>query len=153
MKNSLPTKAKRAFELAAEKGSSNRLTVIPLKELDYNLNEKEFVDAIKLRYDWEITDTPKICVCGVKFSVNCAMVCQRGGFIMRGDMEVEMLRMVCNDVEEEPVLQEVTGETSNHGSHKTLMLVWIFMLEAFFERQKSAFFDVRVRRLLQRLDS
>ena len=37
------TKTKRA----PEKGSSNWLTVIPLKELDYNLNKKEFRDAIK----------------------------------------------------------------------------------------------------------
>ena len=42
VKNSLPTKAKRAVELATEDGSSNWLTVIPLKELDYNLNKKEF---------------------------------------------------------------------------------------------------------------
>ena len=40
-KNSLPTKAKRAVELATEKESSNWLTVIPLKELDYNLNKKD----------------------------------------------------------------------------------------------------------------
>ena len=99
MKNSFPTKAKRAFELAEQKGSSNRLTVISLKELDYSLNKKEFRDAIKLQYDWEITDTPKICVCSVEFSVNRAVVCQRGGFIMQRDLEVEMLRMVCNDVE------------------------------------------------------
>ena len=58
MKNSLPTKAKRAAELATEKGSSNWLTVIPLKELNYNLNTREFRDAIKLRYDWEITSSP-----------------------------------------------------------------------------------------------
>ena len=43
------------------------------------------------------------------------MVCQRGGgvIIQRHsellDLEAEMLRMVCNDVEVEPVLQEVTG--------------------------------------------
>ena len=60
VKNSLRTKAKRAVELATEKGSSNWLTVIPLKEMDYNLNKKEFRDAIKLRYDWEMTDTPMI---------------------------------------------------------------------------------------------
>ena len=58
MNNSLPTKAKRAVELAPEKDSSNWLTVIPLKQLDYNLNKKEFRDAIKLRYDWQIPDTP-----------------------------------------------------------------------------------------------
>ena len=48
VKNSLPTKDKPAVELATEKGSSSWLTVIPLKELDYNLNKKEFGDAIKL---------------------------------------------------------------------------------------------------------
>ena len=81
VKNSLPTKAKRDFELATEKGSSNWLTVIPLEELDYHVNKKEFRDAIKLRYDWEIKDTPMLCVSGVQFSVDHAMVCQRGGFI------------------------------------------------------------------------
>ena len=77
VKNSLPTKSKRAVELATEKGSSNWLTVIPLKELDYNVNKKEFKDAIKLRSDWEITDTPMLCVCGVQFSMDYAMVCQQ----------------------------------------------------------------------------
>ena len=72
-KNSLPTKAKRAVELATGKGSSNWLTVIPLKELDYTgVNKKEFRDAIKLRYDWEITDTPMLCACNVQFSVDHA---------------------------------------------------------------------------------
>ena len=47
VKNSPPTKAKRAVELARKKGSSNWLSVIPLKELD--LNKKEFRDAIKSR--------------------------------------------------------------------------------------------------------
>ena len=67
----------RAVELAT--GRTNWLTVIPLKELDYKLNKKEFRDAIKLRYDWEITDTPMLCACGVQFSVDHAMVCQRAG--------------------------------------------------------------------------
>ena len=60
---------------------------------------------------------------GVQFSVDHAMVCQRGGFVIQGhnelrDLEAEMLRMVCNDVEVEPVLREVTGETLNHGANK-----------------------------------
>ena len=136
VKNSLLTKAKRAVELATEKGSSNWLTVIPLKELDYNLNKKEFRDAIKLRYVWQITETPMLCACGVQFSVDPAMVCQRGGFIIQRhnelrDLEAEMLRMVCNDVEVEPVLQEITGETLNHGANKAPVPVWIFILEVF----------------------
>ena len=149
MKNSLPTKAKRAVELATEKGSSNWLTVIPLKELDYKLNKKEFRDAIKLRYDWEITDTPMICACGVQFSVDHAMVCQRGGFIIQRhnelrDLEAEMLRMVCNDVEVEPVLQEVTGETLNHGANKAPDARLDIHARGFWERRRSAFFHVRV---------
>ena len=130
----MPTKAKRAVELASEKGSSNWLTVIPLKELHCNLNKKEFRDAIKLRYDWEITDTPMICACGVQFNVDHAMVCQRGGFIIQRhnelrDLEAEMLRMVCNDVEVEPALQEISGGDIKSWPPKPLMPVWIFMLE------------------------
>ena len=36
-------------------------------------------DAIKLRYDWEITNIPAICTCGDLFTVDHAMVCRRGG--------------------------------------------------------------------------
>ena len=149
VKNSLPTKAKRADELATKKGSSNWLTVILLKELDYNVYKKEFRDAIKLRYDWEITDTPMLCACGVQFSVDHAMVCQRGGFIIQRhnelrDLEAEMLRMVCNDVEVEPVLEEVTGETLNHGANKAPDARLDIHARGFWERQRSAFFDVRV---------
>ena len=51
------------------------------------------------------------------------MVCQRGGFIIQRhnelrDLEAEMLGMVCNDVEVEPVLQKATGETLNRGANK-----------------------------------
>ena len=98
VKNSLPTSTKRAVELSTNKGSPNWLTVIPLKELVSNLNKKEFRDAIKLRYEWEITDTPMICACGDQFSVDHAMVCRRRGFIIQRhnelrDLEAEMLRL------------------------------------------------------------
>ena len=51
-----------------------------------------------------------------------AMVCRWGGFIIQRhnelrDLEAEMLSMVCNDVEIEPVLQEITGETLNRGAN------------------------------------
>ena len=64
-----------------------------------------------------------VCACYVQFSVDHAMVFQRGGFIIQShnelrDLEAEMLRMVCNDVEVEPVLPEITGETLSHGANK-----------------------------------
>ena len=147
MKNSLPTKVKRAAELATEKGSSNWLTEIPLKELDYSLRKKEFRDAIKLRYDWEKTDTRMICVCGGQFSVHHAMLCQRGGFIIQHhnelcDLEAEIPRMVCSDVEVEPVVKEVTGETLNHGAKKASDARLDIHARGSWERQRSSFLDV-----------
>ena len=37
VKNHLPTRTKRAVDLAAEKGASNWLTVVPIKDLNFNL--------------------------------------------------------------------------------------------------------------------
>ena len=76
------------------------------------------------------------------------MMCQRGGFIIQRhnelrDLELEMLRMVCYDVEVEPVLQEVTGETLNHGANKGPDARLDIHARGFWERQRSAFFDVR----------
>ena len=73
---------------------------------------------IILRYDWEIADLPAMCTCGDLFTVDHAMVCRHGGLIIQRhneirDLEAEMLRMVCTDVETEPVLQEITGEELN----------------------------------------
>ena len=84
--------------------------------MDFDLNKREFKDAIHLRYDWKLTDTPTVCVCRERFSVDHAMICKRGGFIIQRhnelrDLEADLLDLVCNDVEIEPVLQEITGET------------------------------------------
>ena len=51
--------------------------------------------------------------------------------------------MVCNDVEVEPVLQEVTGETLNHGANKSPDARLDIHARGSWERQRSAFFDVR----------
>ena len=72
----LPDKTQRAVDLACEKGASNRLTVIPLKDMDFDLNKQEFRDAVRLRYDWPIPDNPSVCVCGSVFTVDHAMMCQ-----------------------------------------------------------------------------
>ena len=166
MKNSLLTKAKRAVELATEKGSSNWLTVIPLKELDYNLNIKEgiFRDAIKLRYNWEITDTPKICICGVKFNGDHAMVCQHVHYPAPYKQTV---RLGSRDAikgwsvmmrKKSRYFRRSLGETLNHGTNKAPDARLDIQAQGFWERQRSAFFDVQVChpikcRLLQRLGS
>ena len=120
IKNSLTLKTQRAVELASEKGASNWLTVIPIDEMGFTLNKGEFRDALKLRYDWGIANKPSICVCGDVFNVDHAMVCRRGGFIQRHnelrDLEAHVLSIVCNDVEIEPALQELTGESLPSGA-------------------------------------
>ena len=54
-------------------------------------------------------------MCGVVSNVDHAMDYRRGGFKIQRlnelrDLEADMLSMVCNDVEIEPVFQELTGE-------------------------------------------
>ena len=51
-------KTQRAVDLACEKGASNWLTVIPLKGMDFDLNKREFRNAVRLRYVWPIPDNP-----------------------------------------------------------------------------------------------
>ena len=88
------------------------------------MNKREFRDAVKLRYDWPIDDIPSICVCGDTFTVDHAMICKRGGFvIMRHnelrDLEAELLNIVCNsDVQVEPVLQDISREQLNGGCNR-----------------------------------
>ena len=63
------------------------------------------------------------CVCGDLFDADHAMICMRGGYIIQRhneirDLEAEILRAVCTDVEMEPVLQDVTGEVLPRGAKK-----------------------------------
>ena len=100
VKNYLPESTKRAVDLAMEKGASSWLTAIPIKDLGFDQNKAQFWDAIKLRYDWEITDLTSVCVCGEAFNVDHAMFCRKGGFVIQRhnelrDLEAEMLDMVC----------------------------------------------------------
>ena len=72
------------------------------------------------------------------------MVFQLGGFIIQRhnelrDLEAGMLRMVCNDVEVEWVLQEVTVETINHGANKAPDARLDIHARSFWERPYSTF--------------
>ena len=65
------------------------------------------------------------------------------------DLQAEMLRMVCNGVETEPVLQDITGEELNRGggggrANTAPDARLDIAARGFWERQRSAFFDVRI---------
>ena len=144
-----PTKTQRALDLATEKGSSAWLAVLPLQDLEFNLNKREFRDAVKLRYDWPVEDFPSTCACGEAFTVDHSMICKLGGFITQPhnelrDLEAEFLSMVGSDVEIEPVLKDISGEHLNRWSNKAQDARLNIQTRGFWERHRSASFDVRV---------
>ena len=145
----LPDKTQRAVDLACEKGAFNWLTVIPLKDMDFDLNKREFRDAVRLRYDWPIPDNPSECVCGNLFTVDHAMICQRGGLVIQRhneirDLQAELLDMVCYDVQVEPALQPITGEELARGTNQAPDARLDVHCRGLWERQRAAFFDIRV---------
>lgn len=77
------------------------------------------------------------------------MICKRGGFIIQRhnelrELKADLLDLVCNDVETEPALQEITGETLNSGTNLACDTRRDIRTRGFWERQKSTFFDIRV---------
>ncbi len=60
------------------------------------------------------------------------------------DLEAELLNIVCNDVQVEPVLQDISGEELNGGSSRAPDARLDIRARGFWECQRLAFFDVRV---------
>jgi len=58
LKTSISGKTLRAVDLATQKGASTWLTVLPIRDMNFDLNKSEFRDAVKLRYDWEVLICP-----------------------------------------------------------------------------------------------
>ena len=152
VKQKLNTEQLKVYEAITEKGASNWLNALPLKEHDFYLNKQMFWDSISLRYNIPLTRLPARCVCdsNVTFSVEHALSCKKGGFInirhndIR-DYTAEILSEICNDVAVEPLLTPLTGERFAHKSantdeHARLDVsargVWI--------KGSRAFFDIRV---------
>ena len=115
LKSLLPTNLKRVSELASERGASNWLTVLPLKDHGFNLHKGAFRDALCLRYGWSLSNLPTKCPCGANFSVEHAQTCATGGFTIIRHNEIRdvlgsLLTGTCHDVAIEPTLQPLTGE-------------------------------------------
>ena len=116
--------------------------------MNFDLSKREFRDALRLRHDWAILDSPSVCVCGCDFNADHAMICQRGGLIIQPqneirDLEAELLDMVCHDVAVEPTLQPLTGEELNRGANTAPDARLDEHCRGFWERQRAAFFDIR----------
>ena len=150
VRESLPPPKQRAMDLLCEKGSSSWLSVLPLQDQGFNLNKGEFRDAISLRYGWQLKNVPHHCKCGKNFSADHAMICPYGGLpISRHneirDITTKWLTEVCTDVEKEPQLQPLTGETIlPRSANKQEEARVDIRAKGFWNRQQNAFFDVRV---------
>ena len=83
------------------------------------------------------------------FTVDHAMICQRGGLVIQRhneirDLQAELLDMVCYDVQVEPALQPITGEDLARGTNQAPDARLDVHCRGFWERQRAAFFDIRV---------
>ena len=99
-----------------------------MKDLNFDLSKREFRDALRLRYDWPIPDSPSVCVCGCSFTVDHAMICQRRGLVIQRhneirDLEAELLDMVCYDVQLSPPYNPSPGRSSTGEQTKHQMPV------------------------------
>ena len=111
----LPHSLKRCMALTQEKGASSWLTSMPIEEFGFALHKSAFHDALALRYNWQPVHAPCFCACGVRFSLELALSCPKGGFpsIRHNeikDLMANLLSEVCKDVCIEPDLQPLTGE-------------------------------------------
>lgn len=146
----LPDTTRRSMEMAQEVGASNWLTALPLRAKGFNLNKKDFTDAIALRYGWPLDDLPDMCSCGAAFDATHAMVCKKGGFVcMRHDevrdLTAQMLKEVCRDVTTEPSLLPLEGEQLTLQTANTSRDARVDVsARGFWTRGQRAFFDIRI---------
>ena len=140
----------RAMDLASEKGASIWLTALPLRDHEFCLNKQEFRDALCFRYGWQLKHVPSHCVCGTSFSIDHAMICPHGAMpaIRHNDirdMTADWLSETCHDVEKEPPLLPLTGESIQPRSANTQNDARAdIRARGFWGRRQCAFFDVRV---------
>jgi hypothetical protein len=142
---------KRAIEIARQKGASSWVTAMPTEEHETVLHKKDFVDAIYIRYGWQIPDLPEICVCGKHFDVQHSLDCGTGGFRTLQHNEVRDLVADCliesqyRGVVTEPDLIPLSGEIFEHLSvNKDEEARSDVKCLGFWRRMRQAFFDIKV---------
>ena len=139
----------RANDLAQLKGASSWLTSLPLKSEGYVLNKREFFDALALRYRWRLKYLPTRCACGNPFSMDHAIQCMRGGYVIRRhdrmrDLLAKLLDGVADGVAIEPRLQPLSGEKLEDGSNLDDEARLDFAGKGFWQQCEMAYFDVKV---------
>ena len=124
---------------------------LPNEEFGFSLHKGAFVDALALRYRWELSLIPTHCVCGVKFTVQHVLSCPRGGYpsIRHNelrDVTASLLTEVRHDVKTEPDPQPLSGEVMSHVTANTTEGARLdIALNGFWgSRYERTYLDVRV---------
>ena len=139
----------KTLKLSSEKGASIWLTSLPLKQFGFRLNKQQFEDAICMRYNLQMKEVPRRCICGDEYSMNHCLTCKNGGYVIIRhnavrDTAHEVLKEVCNDVRLEPALLPVTGEELPPGTNVTDGARADVSALGFWQPLNRAFFDVKV---------
>ena len=144
----LPEAQQCAMAQSREKGGSSTLTTIPVAEHGFFFDAKaDFHDHVHLRYCWPLDNLPSFCPCGERFTVDHAQICKVSGFIhMRHNDPTHFLascmKAVYNDVEVEPKLQPLTGESLRHRTANTVHDARAdIRVRGFWTQGSNAFFD------------
>ena len=121
-----PPHLRRILEASSEKGSGSWLTALPLTSHGFALHKGDSRDAFCLRFSWQPSSLPLVCICGKPFAVEHALSCSCGGYpsIRHNelrDITATLLTEVSNNVGIEPVLQKLSGE---HLTQKNIYLIW-----------------------------
>ena len=150
-KEVLDTPLLRAMDLASVPGSSSWLTTLPIEEHGFRLHKGAFVDALALCYGWAPLNIPSNCVCGAPFEVDQLLSCSRGGFPSLHhneirDLTAKLLTDVCNDVQIESDLQEITTKTMTKRTANTAEGARLDIAASGFlgGRRERMFIDIRV---------
>ena len=139
----------RALESCLEKGASSWLTALPLKDHGFLLDKQSFWDGLYLRYNLSIPRLPSKCVCGANFTIDHALSCPRGGFIIIRHNEVrdftaELLSECCKDVRLEPILTKLTGERFPAATITSDEARVDIAARGFWVKGQMVYYDVRV---------
>ena len=146
-----PKSLQRAIAVARQKGTSSWLTAIPTIEHETILHKGDFLDALYIRYGWEILSLPETCACGQKFSIQHSLDCNLGGYRTFQHNEVRDLVAEClretrfHAIETEPQLQPLSGESFKlKSANKQEEARSDVKCIGFWREMRQAYFDIKV---------
>ena len=127
------------------------LSAMPIQKHGFALHKRAFFDAIAFRYGWRPSNLPTTCACGKPFSIDHSLNCPFGGFptIRHNelrDVTANLLSQICSNVQIEPHLQPLSGETLAHRTSNVDDQARLDISAKGFwnTSHELAFFDVRV---------